>query len=95
MCSAHGRDHQSLLDGHVFWLFMSGYFGRLNREKAEDYLKFDVNVAGSYLVRQGRENQYVLSLKTWQQQDTKYIYRHYKIKQEKNGRKEMFSIGER
>ena len=44
------------------------------------YLQFDLNVAGSFLVRKSEKNNstYALSLKTFDgKQEHKYVYKHY------------------
>ena len=68
------------------------FFGGINRLKAEDYLKFDANVNGSYLIRacEKKDSNYCLSLKSFKNDDHTWVFKHYLILQ--NERKTQFWI---
>ena len=60
------------------------FFGKISRPRALDYLQFDVNVNGSFLIRESEKKDgtsYALSLKAWQSHDQKFVYKHYLILQ--------------
>ena len=59
------------------------FFGNISRAKALDYLQFDVNIHGSFLIRESekKDSSYALSIKAWQNKDNKFLYKHYLILQ--------------
>ena len=68
------------------------FFGGINRLKAEDYLQFDANVQGAYLIRscEKKDSNYCLSLKSWKNEEHQWVYKHYLILQ--NEKKTQFWI---
>ena len=64
--------------------FSSWFFGKISREKACDYLQWNGNVKGAFLIRKTekedvRYQKYALSLKAWQSKKEKFEYKHYRI----------------
>ena len=69
------------------------FFGKISRTKAVEYLQFDVNVSGSFLIRDSerQDSSYALSLKAYNKSkqnfdikgtiEHKYLYKHYLILQ--------------
>ena len=68
------------------------YFGGINRLKSEDYLQFDANVQGAYLIRtcEKKDSNFCLSLKSWNNEEHQWVYKHYLILQ--NEKKTQFWI---
>ena len=64
----------------------------ISRAKALDYLQFDVNVAGSFLIREceRKDSTYALSLKSFDNSRHQYVYKHYLILQSE--KKDQFWI---
>ena len=48
---------------------------------AEDYLQFQSNVQGTYLIRScnKKNSSFCLSLKSWKNEGRKWVYKHYLI----------------
>ena len=61
--------------------FSSWYFGKLSRGTAVSYLSPEFNTAGSYLIRQSdsRTGSYVLSIKIFEDDNQRHVYKHYEI----------------
>ena len=68
--------------------FFRWFFGQISRRRALDYLQFDVNVNGAFLIRESEKKDgknYALSLKSWQSGEQKFVYKHYLILQNDAG----------
>ena len=66
--------------------YLRWYFGSISRAKAVDYLQFEANSNGSFLIREceRKDSTYALSLKArgaHQGEQNPFVYKHYLILQ--------------
>ena len=68
---------------NICYVCFRWFFGKINRSKAEDYLQFEANVNGSYLIRYSKkpDSNYCLSMKSWGKKKNQWEYKHYIILQ--------------
>ena len=79
----HSNNYNFLRFNYLRW-----YFGSISRAKAVDYLGFEANSSGAFLIRecQRKDSTYALSMKAkggHHDQHT-YVYKHYLIQQNEN-----------
>ena len=71
---------------NISYIFFRWFFGNISRSKAEDYLQFEANVNGTYLIRSSgkNDNEYYLALKSWEKKQSQWEYKNYLIAQNEN-----------